>query len=233
MAMSNIDRTSELSDSLTNVRSRIANAATKASRSAEEVTLIVVTKTYPVSDVQILQELGVRDFGENRSAEGLEKSGLVPGHWHFQGQIQSNKIAAISSWAHTVHSLDDLSHVGKFDLAVGEIPGKRLNIFIQISLDGDTSRAGVGGDELLALGQALVSSRHLDLVGLMVVPPVEAEPEKAFSEVAELAQHFRQEFPMARWLSAGMSGDFEIAISHGATHIRVGSQILGTRATHA
>jgi len=83
------------------------------------------------------------------------------------------------------------------------------------------------------LGQALVSSRHLDLVGLMVVPPVEAEPEKAFSEVAELAQHFRQEFPMARWLSAGMSGDFEIAISHGATHIRVGSQILGTRATHA
>jgi pyridoxal phosphate enzyme (YggS family) len=231
--MNNLDRKSELLNSLTNVRSRIAEAASKASRSPEEVTLIVVTKTYPVSDVQILHEIGVRDFGENRSAEGLEKSALVTGHWHFQGQIQSNKIAAISSWAHTVHSLDDLSHVGKFDRAVGEIPGKRLNVFIQISLDGDASRAGVGGDELLALGQALASSQNLDLVGLMVVPPVEAEPEKAFSEVAELAQQFRKEFPMARSLSAGMSGDYEIAISHGATHIRVGSQILGARATHA
>jgi pyridoxal phosphate enzyme (YggS family) len=231
--MNNLDRKSELLNSLTNVRSRIAEAASNASRSPEEVTLIVVTKTYPVSDVQILHEIGVRDFGENRSAEGLEKSALVTGHWHFQGQIQSNKIAAISSWAHTVHSLDDLSHVGKFDRAVGEIPGKRLNVFIQISLDGDASRAGVGGDELLALGQALASSQNLDLVGLMVVPPVEAEPEKAFSEVAELAQQFRKEFPMARSLSAGMSGDYEIAISHGATHIRVGSQILGARATHA
>jgi pyridoxal phosphate enzyme (YggS family) len=231
--MNNLDRKSELLSSLTNVRSRITEAASNASRSPEEVTLIVVTKTYPVSDVQILHEIGVRDFGENRSAEGLEKSALVTGHWHFQGQIQSNKIAAISSWAHTVHSLDDLSHVGKFDRAVGEIPGKRLNVFIQISLDGDASRAGVGGDELLALGQALASSQNLDLVGLMVVPPVEAEPEKAFSEVAELAQQFRKEFPMARSLSAGMSGDYEIAISHGATHIRVGSQILGTRATHA
>jgi hypothetical protein len=231
--MSSSDRKSELFDSLTNVRSRITDAATKATRSAEEVTLIVVTKTYPVSDVQILHELGVRDFGENRSAEGLEKSALVAGQWHFQGQIQSNKIAAISSWAHTVHSLDDLSHVGKFDRAVGEISGKRLDVFIQISLDGDTSRAGVGGDDLLALGQALTSSQHLDLVGLMVVPPVEVEPDRAFSEVAELAQQFRRDFPMARSLSAGMSGDYEIAISHGATHIRVGSQILGTRATHA
>ena len=163
--MNNLDRKSELLNSLTNVRSRITEAASNASRSPEEVTLIVVTKTYPVSDVQILHEIGVRDFGENRSAEGLEKSALVTGHWHFQGQIQSNKIAAISSWAHTVHSLDDLSHVGKFDRAVGEIPGKRLNVFIQISLDGDASRAGVGGDELLALGQALASSQHLDLVG--------------------------------------------------------------------
>jgi pyridoxal phosphate enzyme (YggS family) len=157
----------------------------------------------------------------------------VSAHWHFQGQIQSNKIAAISSWAHTVHSLDDLSHVAKFDRAVGEIPGKRLNIFIQISLDGDTSRAGVRGDDLLALGQAISSTKNLDLIGLMVVPPVQAEPVKAFSEVAELAQHFRQEFPSAQSLSAGMSGDYEIAIAHGATHIRVGSQILGPRVTHA
>jgi pyridoxal phosphate enzyme (YggS family) len=233
MVMSEFDRKAELSGSLADVRARILNATSRASRKPEEVTLIAVTKTYPASDVEILHQLGVRDFGENRNAEGLEKSARVSAHWHFQGQIQSNKIAAISSWAQTVHSLDDLSHVAKFDRAVGEIPDKRLNIFIQISLDGDTSRAGVRGDDLLSLGQAISTTKNLDLVGLMVVPPVQAEPEKAFSAVAELAQHFRQEFPKAQSLSAGMSGDYEIAIAHGATHIRVGSQILGPRAPHA
>ena len=231
--MSDLDRTTQLSLSLADVNSRIIEATRKASRNAEEVTLIAVTKTYPVSDVEILHRLGVSNFGENRSAEGVEKSAVVKAHWHFQGQIQSNKIAAISSWAQTVHSLDDLSHVAKFDRAVGEISGKRLNIFIQVSLDGDTSRAGVNGEELLALAHAVVASQHLDLVGLMVVPPVQAEPAKAFAEVAEIASRFRQEFPMAQSLSAGMSGDYEIAIAHGATHIRVGSQILGTRATQA
>ena len=231
--MSDLDRTAQLSLSLADVNSRIIEATRKASRNAEEVTLIAVTKTYPVSDVEILHRLGVSNFGENRSAEGVEKSALVKADWHFQGQIQSNKIAAISSWAQTVHSLDDLSHVAKFDRAVGEIFGKRLNIFIQVSLDGDTSRAGVNGEELLALAHAVVASQHLDLVGLMVVPPVQAEPAKAFAEVAEIASRFRQEFPMAQSLSAGMSGDYEIAIAHGATHIRVGSQILGTRATQA
>lgn len=231
--MSGLDRKEELSRSLSDVQARIHDATARVSRKTEEVTLVAVTKTYPVSDVEILRQLGVANFGENRSTEGLEKSALVSAHWHFQGQIQSNKIAAISSWAHTVHSLDDLSHVAKFDRAVGEIPEKRLNIFIQISLDGDSTRAGVRGDDLIAMGQAISSAKNLDLVGLMVVPPVQADPEKAFSEVAELAQRFRLEFPTAHSLSAGMSGDYEIAIAHGATHIRVGSQILGPRATHA
>ena len=141
--MSEVDRRAELSRSLSVVQARILDATARASRKAEEVTLVAVTKTYPISDVEILHQLGVTDFGENRSAEGLEKSSLVSAQWHFQGQIQSNKIAAISSWAQTVHSLDDPSHVAKFDRAVGEIPGKRLHVFIQISLDGDSSRAGV------------------------------------------------------------------------------------------
>ena len=231
--MSGVDRRAELSRSLSDVQARIINATARVSRKTEEVTLVAVTKTYPISDVEILHQLGVTHFGENRNAEGLEKSALVSAHWHFQGQIQSNKIVAIASWAQTVHSLDDLSHVAKFDRAVGEIPGKRLNVFIPISLDGDASRAGVAGDDLLALGQSISSTKNLDLVGLMVVPPVQAEPEEAFSEVAEIAERFRSEFPTAQSLSAGMSGDYEIAIAHGATHIRVGSQILGPRATHA
>lgn len=233
MVMSELDRKAELAHSLADVQARVLKATTQASRKNGEITLIAVTKTYPVSDVVILKELGVTDFGENRSAEGLEKSALVPAQWHYQGQIQSNKIAAISSWAQTVHSLDDLSHVPKFERAVGEISGKRLDMFIQLSLDGDSSRAGVRGDQLMALGQALVSSQHLNLIGLMVVPPVDAEPERAFAEVAEIAQRFRRDFPMAQSLSAGMSADYEIAIAYGATHIRVGSQILGPRATHA
>ena len=231
--MSELDRKAELAHSLADVQARVLKATTQASRKNGEITLIAVTKTYPVSDVVILKELGVTNFGENRSAEGLEKSALVPAQWHYQGQIQSNKIAAISSWAQTVHSLDDLTHVPKFERAVGEISGKRLDMFIQLSLDGDSSRAGVRGDQLMALGQALVSSQHLNLIGLMVVPPVDAEPERAFAEVAEIAQRFRRDFPMAQSLSAGMSADYEIAIAYGATHIRVGSQILGPRATHA
>lgn len=231
--MSELDRKAELAHSLADVQARVLKATTQASRKNGEITLIAVTKTYPVSDVVILKELGVTNFGENRSAEGLEKSALVPAQWHYQGQIQSNKIAAISSWAQTVHSLDDLTHVPKFERAVGEISGKRLDMFIQLSLDGDSSRAGVRGDQLMALGQALVSSQHLNLTGLMVVPPVDAEPERAFAEVAEIAQRFRRDFPMAQSLSAGMSADYEIAIAYGATHIRVGSQILGPRATHA
>ena len=231
--MSGLDRKEELSRSLADVHARIQEATAQASRKRDEVTLIAVTKSYPISDVEILHQLGVTHFGENRSAEGLEKSSLVSAHWHFQGQVQSNKIAAISSWAHTVHSLDEISHVAKFDRAVGEIPEKRLNVFIQISLDGDTSRAGVRGDDLLALAHSISSTKNLDLVGLMVVPPVQAEPEKAFSEVAEIAQRFRRQFPVAQSLSAGMSGDYESAIAHGATHIRVGSQILGPRAPHA
>lgn len=233
MVMSELDRKAELAHSLADVQARVLKATTQASRKNGEITLIAVTKTYPVSDVVILKELGVTNFGENRSAEGLEKSALVPAQWHYQGQIQSNKIAAISSWAQTVHSLDDLTHVPKFERAVGEISGKRLDMFIQLSLDGDSSRAGVRGDQLMALGQALVSSQHLNLTGLMVVPPVDAEPERAFAEVAEIAQRFRRDFPMAQSLSAGMSADYEIAIAYGATHIRVGSQILGPRATHA
>ena len=231
--MSELDRKAELAHSLADVQARVLKATTQASRKNGEITLIAVTKTYPVSDVVILKELGVTNFGENRSAEGLEKSALVPAQWHYQGQIQSNKIAAISSWAQTVHSLDDLTHVPKFERAVGEISGKRLDMFIQLSLDGDSSRAGVRGDQLMALGQALVSSQHLNLIGLMAVPPVDAEPERAFAEVAEVAQRFRRDFPMAQSLSAGMSADYEIAIAYGATHIRVGSQILGPRATHA
>lgn len=227
--MSNDDRALEITHSLADVRARIRQAAAKAGRSEDEITLIAVTKTYPVSDVEILHQLGVRDFGENRSAEGAEKSSFVDGRWHFQGQIQSNKIAAISSWASIIHSLDDLSHVAKFDRALSTIPSKRLDVFLQISLDGAEHRAGVARDQLSTLAEAVLATENLDLVGLMAVPPVQADADRAFAEIAAIARSFKEKFPMAQSLSAGMSNDFEIAIAHGATHVRVGSQILGPR----
>ena len=211
-----MSRRDELATNLEAVKARIKNP---------DVTLIVVTKTYPVSDVQILHELGVRDFGENRNEEGLEKSAAVEGRWHYQGEIQSRKLRDIAQWADVVHSLDNVSHISKLSTAAT----KPLDIFLQLSLDGDSSRGGVIESELPALADIALASANLHLAGLMCVPPVAADPRTAFTEIAAIHQRFISKYPEAKSLSAGMSGDFEIAIDCGATHIRVGSSILGSR----
>ena len=213
-----MNRRDELAENLAGVQARITNP---------EVTLIVVTKTYPASDVQILSDLGVRDFGENRNEEGLEKSALVPGHWHYQGEIQSRKLRDIASWASVVHSLDTASHITK----LASVATESLDIFLQLSLDGDPSRGGVVESELPALADTALQSPHLNLIGLMCVPPVAAEPREAFTEIAAIHRRFVGRYPEAQSLSAGMSGDFEIAVDCGATHVRVGSSILGPRST--
>ena len=211
-----MNRREELATNLEAVKARIKNP---------EVTLIVVTKTYPASDVQILHELGVRDFGENRNEEGLEKSAAVEGRWHYQGEIQSRKLRDIAHWADVVHSLDSSGHISK----LSNVAPKPLDIFLQLSLDGDPSRGGVVESELSALADTALASPNLRLVGLMCVPPVSAEAKSAFTEIAAIHQRFISNYPDATALSAGMSGDFEIAIDCGATHIRVGSSILGSR----
>jgi pyridoxal phosphate enzyme (YggS family) len=211
-----MSRREELTTNLEAVKARIKNP---------DVTLIVVTKTYPVSDVQILHELGVRDFGENRNEEGLEKSVAVDGRWHYQGEIQSRKLRDIAAWADVVHSLDNASHISKLSNAAT----KPLDIFLQLSLDGDSSRGGVIESELPALADIALASANLHLAGLMCVPPVAADPRTAFTEIAAIHRRFISNYPEAKSLSAGMSGDFEIAIDCGATHIRVGSSILGSR----
>lgn len=211
-----MNRREELATNLEAVKARIKNT---------DVTLIVVTKTYPVSDVQILHDLGVRDFGENRNEEGLEKSAAVQGRWHYQGEIQSRKLRDIAQWADVVHSLDDASHISKLSNAAT----KPLEIFLQLSLDGDPSRGGVVESELPPLADIALASPHLHLAGLMCVPPVAADPRTAFTDIAAIHRRFISNYPDATSLSAGMSGDFEIAIDCGATHIRVGSSILGSR----
>ena len=211
-----MNRHDELATNLETVKARIKNP---------DVTLIVVTKTYPVSDVQILHDLGVRDFGENRNEEGLEKSATVEGRWHYQGEIQSRKLRDIATWADVVHSLDNASHISKLANAAS----KTLDIFLQLSLDGDPARGGAVESELPALADIALASANLRLIGLMCVPPVAADPRTAFTEIAAIHRRFISKYPEAKSLSAGMSGDFEIAIDCGATHIRVGSSILGSR----
>lgn len=220
-----------IAESLADVQSRIAKAAHDSKRSLDEITLIAVTKTYPASDVAILHELGVRNFGENRTEEGSEKSLAVPGTWHYQGQVQSRKIREIASWADLIHSLDEVSHIEKL-ARICEETGKQIGVFIQLSLDGAPDRGGVLEEKLATLADSVTSSKSLELKGLMCVPPVEYEHDRAFSEIAQIHQRFITQFPAAAALSAGMSSDFEIAIAYGATHLRVGSQILGSRTYH-
>ena len=217
-----MNRTEELSQNLKSVRSKIAAVA------RHEVTLIAVTKTFPVSDAQILHDLDVRDFGENRDAEGAEKSAQVSGTWHFQGQIQSNKLKSITSWASVIHSLDDPRH---FEI-IEKVAPHPLQIFLQVSLDGAHHRGGAGLEDLYSLAASVEKSPTHTLAGLMSVPPLGMDPNQGFAQLAVIHTEFMKLFPAATSLSAGMSGDFELAISHGATHVRVGSSILGSRSPH-
>jgi pyridoxal phosphate enzyme (YggS family) len=225
------ERAEFISKSLNDVQSRIATAASAAGRNLAEITLIAVTKTYPVSDVEILRNLGQINFGENRTEEGAQKSLVVPGIWHFQGQVQSRKLREIAAWADVIHSLDQASHIKKLDRICAEID-KKVKVFIQLSLDGAPDRGGVLEEGLPELAQAVSDSQNLQLLGLMCVPPVEYEHQAAFAEIAQIHQRFIANFSSALSLSAGMSSDFETAIAHGATHLRVGSEILGSRTYH-
>ena len=224
-------RAQEIAAALANVEDRVTKAASTAGRKRSDLTLIAVTKTYPASDVQILADLGVSNFGENRSDEGSEKSEAIAATWHFQGQVQGRKLKDIASWASYIHSIDSVDHITKLSRICSE-KNRKISIFLQFSLDGAPDRGGVHADRLGQLADQVAADPNLDLAGLMCVPPVEYAFDRAFSEIAKVHSAFKMGFPDAVGLSAGMSSDFEVAIAHGATHLRVGSEILGSRAYH-
>jgi pyridoxal phosphate enzyme (YggS family) len=219
-------RAAEISANLQAITARIVSAAESAGRDPEEITLIAVTKTFPVSDVKILYELGVRDFGENRDQEGSVKFSELPedSNWHFQGQIQSNKLKSIATWADVVHSIDDISHAKKLSSLVGA-----KDIFVQVSLDGLPGRGGVNPEQLLDFLAEVSAPTNLKVRGLMAVAPLDEPPLEAFKRLKTLSETVIKTHPNTWEISAGMSNDFEAAISQGATHIRIGSQILGVR----
>jgi PLP dependent protein len=221
------------------VRRRISAACAEAGRDAAEVRLIVVTKTFPPQDVRILAELGVTDVGENRHQEAVGKHAEcadLPLTWHFVGALQTNKAAAVVAYADVVHSVDRPRLVRALAKAAQE-SGRRLRCLLQVSLDGGHNRgrtgrrSGADPAQVPALATELVRHPQLELAGVMAVAPLGEDPEPAFSRLAEIAASLRADHPAASVVSAGMSADLEAAIRCGATHVRVGSAVLGERPT--
>ncbi len=235
--MNDVDaRREEITERLAAVLSRIESSCRAADRSVEEVTLVVVTKFFPASDVRILAELGVRDVGENRHQEAVAKRAECSDldlRWHFIGGLQSNKAAAVGGWADVVQSVDRARLLPGLSRAAHE-RDVRLDVLVQVSLDQPEqsgARSGAAPYDVVGLAREVAGAEGLALRGLMGVAPLGGDPAEAFRRLAELHRELRDELPAATWMSAGMSGDLEQAVAAGATHVRVGSAVLGNRPT--
>jgi len=226
-------RRAELGGRLVHVQERIAAACVAAGRDPQEVTMVAITKTFPASDVRLLYELGVRDVGENRDQEAAPKAAecadLAPRlTWHFVGQLQTNKAASVVRYARVVHSVDRL----RLARALGQQArkaGRVVTCLIQVSLDADPGRGGAGLAQVSELAAAVDAEEGLVLGGVMAIAPLDVPPAEAFARLPAAAAAVRQIRPEAAMISAGMSGDMEAAIAVGATHVRVGTALLGSR----
>ncbi|MEP6852844.1 MAG: YggS family pyridoxal phosphate-dependent enzyme [bacterium] len=212
------------------VRARIAAACAAVGRDPDEVTLIAVTKRFPTSDAALLLELGVPDLGESRDQEAKVKAADLPqARWHFVGQLQTNKARSVARYAAAVHSVDRVDVVRA--LADGARRAQRgpLAVFVQVSLDDDPRRAGVDLDAVAALAGDVAAESALKLHGVMAVAPMDVDPAVAFARLAEASAAVMATHPQAGAISAGMSGDLDAAIAAGATHVRIGTALLGSR----
>ncbi|MFE6804572.1 YggS family pyridoxal phosphate-dependent enzyme [Streptomyces sp. NPDC057681] len=233
------DRKAQLAANLAQVEERIASACAAASRKREEVTLIVVTKTYPASDVRILSELGVRDVAENRDQDAAPKAAECADlslRWHFVGQLQTNKVRSVVGYADVVQSVDRSKLVTSLSTAAVRAE-RELGCLIQVALDagenGRGERGGVGPGGIGELAAIVADSPGLRLDGLMTVAPLTGpyagRQQAAFERLMDLSTDLRRAHPAANMVSAGMSADLEQAVAAGATHVRVGTAVLGVR----
>jgi pyridoxal phosphate enzyme (YggS family) len=242
----------DLSENLAHVRERIELAATQSGRAPEEISLIAVSKSHPARKIQELYEAGVRHFGENRVQERESKLAQLQGvaaTWHMIGHLQKNKAARAVSLFSSIDTVDSIALADKLDRARADLtpeateerresipgaPGNRLRVLIEVKLDPEPAKSGVADADLPGLIEAIQRLPHLDLQGLMGVPPYFADPEEArpyFRHLRELRDTARKQFSrqILPVLSMGMSHDFEIAIQEGATELRVGTALFGTR----
>lgn len=225
-------RTRELLAGLEAVQERIDRACAAAGRDRGGVSLIVVTKTFPPQDILRLASLGVTDVGENRVQEAAAKAeaGVLEGmRLHLIGQIQTNKAGQVARLADVVHSLDRPKLVHALAGARERTGREPLPVLIQVSLNGDPARGGVVPHDIPALVDQVLAQPALRLAGVMGVPPVGSDPAAAFAHVVQVSEQVRRAAPDASMISAGMSSDLEAAVAAGATHLRVGSAILGSR----
>lgn len=225
----------DLAARLTQVDAGIEAAARAAGRDPGRITRIVVTKFHPVSLVEELYALGVRDVGENRQQELSEKTAAVGSleglRWHFIGQAQTNKAKAIRAAASVVHSVDRIKIADALDAAAAP-DSPALDVLLQVNLTHDPGRGGVVPDELERLAEHVSGCRTLRLRGVMGVAPLDEAPAAAFARLADCSDRVRAVAPEASWISAGMTADYPDAIAAGATHLRIGSAITGPRPAH-
>lgn len=225
------DRRAELTGNLAVLEDRLAAACAAAGRSRDEITVVAVTKTFPADDVRLLAGLGIRDIGENRDQEAVPKVAACADldlRWHFVGQLQTNKARSVAEYATLVHSIDRERLIPA--LAAGaRRAGRRVGCLVQVSLDEAPGRGGVDPADLVTLADLVAGADGLSLYGLMAVAPLDIEPSVAFARLSELVGRLRDAHPDARMVSAGMSADLEEAIAAGATHVRLGTALLGSR----
>ena len=222
-------RAAQLAAALAALEDRLAAACAAAGRRRDEVVLVAVTKTHPAADVATLRDLGVRDVGENRDQEARAKAREVPGvRWHFVGGLQTNKARSVAAYADVVHSVDRPALVDALSTGA-QRAGRELDVLLQVSLDGDPGRGGALPADVPELADRAAGAPALRLAGVMAVAPRHADPDRAFAELAGVAERLRAAHPDATAISAGMTGDLEQAVRHGATHVRVGTALLGRR----
>ncbi len=227
-----LDRRQDIEANLVALQHRIDNACATAGRDPADVTLIVVTKTRPASDVALVAHLGITDVGENREPEGSRKHEEcedLPLTWHFIGQLQRNKAGKVARYADVVQSLDRSELISALSAAADRAE-RDIQGLVQVDLtDGATGRGGATPQDALSLCEEIAAARRIKLAGLMAVAPLDENPDAAFARLRELHERVLKDFPEAKMLSAGMSGDLEMAVLAGATHVRIGSAVLGER----
>ncbi len=221
------------------VRERIAAAARAAGRDPGSVVLLAVSKTWPADDVRALAALGQTAFGENRAQELTAKAAELADlalAWHFVGQLQRNKAAAVARTGAVVHSVDRAA-LARALARAGEEAGRPVGVFVQVDLGGAAGelaeRGGAAPGDVPRLADEVAALPGVRLCGLMAVAPRGEEPGPAFARLAALAERVRADHPDAAELSAGMSGDLEEAIAAGATMVRVGTALFGSRPLHS
>ena len=230
---------SNLQAGLAAIHQRIAAAAKRAGRVADDVTLIAVSKTHTADTIRAAFELGVRHFGENRVQEWEGKRNALQdlqAEWHLVGHLQSNKAAKAARFFHSVDSIDDFALAQRLDRAHSELgESRKLRVLIEVRIAPEETKSGAAREELAALAEQVSSLNGLDLQGLMCIPPFLDDPERVrphFKELRELKEILeRQLGKKLPVMSMGMSHDFEVAIEEGATEVRIGTALFGTRAS--